>query len=63
DFKWNTDFIFTHVKTEVTKLDTDNIIIDFVSGTGFTMEGYPSRALFSIDFRGLNENGLPTFIN
>lgn len=63
DFKWNTDFIFTHVKTEVTKLDTENRIIDFVSGTGFTMEGYPSRALFSIDFRGLNENGLPTFIN
>ena len=63
DFKWNTDFIFTHTKTEVTRLDTENKIIDFVSGTGFTMEGYPSRALFSIDFRGLNESGMPTFIN
>ncbi|MBO4664507.1 MAG: SusC/RagA family TonB-linked outer membrane protein [Bacteroidaceae bacterium] len=63
DFKWNTDFIFTHVKTEVTKLKTNTRIIDLVSGTGFTMEGYPSRSLFSIDFRGLNESGMPTFIN
>lgn len=63
NFKWTTDFIFTHAKTEVTKLKTTNIIRDFVSGTGFTMEGYPVRSLFSIDFRGLNESGMPTFIN
>jgi len=63
NFKWSTDFIFTHVKTEVTKLKTNRRIIDLVSGTGFTMEGYPSRSLFSIDFRGLNECGMPTFIN
>jgi len=63
DFKWNTDFIFSHTKSEVTKLDARNRIIDLISGTGFTQEGYPYRALFSIDFRGLNEAGLPTFIN
>ncbi len=63
NFKWTTDFIFTHATTEVTKLLTNNIIMDFVSGTGFTMEGYPVRSLFSVDFRGLNEQGLPTFIN
>jgi hypothetical protein len=27
------------------------------------MEGYPVRSLFSFDFQGLNEDGLPTFIN
>ena len=27
------------------------------------MPGYPYRSLFSIDFKGLNENGIPTFIN
>lgn len=63
NFKWNTDFIFSHAKNEVTDLDTDARIIDLVSGTGFTMEGYPVRSLFSIDFQGLNESGLPTFIN
>jgi TonB-linked SusC/RagA family outer membrane protein len=63
DFRWNTDFIFSNAKNEVTDLKTDSRIIDLVTGSGFTMEGYPVRSLFSIDFQGLNKNGLPTFIN
>ncbi|MCM1146290.1 MAG: SusC/RagA family TonB-linked outer membrane protein [Bacteroidales bacterium] len=63
NFKWNTDFIFSHTKSEVTKLDSRNRVIDLVAGNGFTMEGYPYRALFSLDFQGLNQNGIPTFIN
>ena len=63
DFKWETDFIFSHVKTEVTELDAQSRIINLVTGTGFTMEGYPYRALFSIDYQGLNKQGIPTFIN
>lgn len=27
------------------------------------LKDYPVRSLFSIDFQGLNEEGLPTFIN
>jgi len=63
DFQWTTDFIFSHTRSEVTDLDAHNRIIDLVSGTGFTAEGYPYRALFSIDFQGLNSEGLSTFIN
>ncbi len=63
NFKWNTDFIFSHAKNEVTDLDTKARIIDMISGTGFTLSGYPVRSLFSIDFQGLNDQGLPTFIN
>jgi hypothetical protein len=63
DFKWSTDFIFSHAKNEVTKLDSKARIIDMITGSGFTMEGYPVRSLFSLDFQGLNEKGLPTFIN
>ena len=63
DFKWNTDFIFSHAKNTVTELDTKARIIDMISGTGFTLSGYPVRSLFSIDFKGLNDQGLPTFIN
>ncbi len=63
DFKWNTDFIFSQAKNEVTELESDTRIIEMITGTGFTMKGYPVRSLFSIDFRGLNEQGLPTFIN
>lgn len=63
DFKWGTDFIFSKTKNEVTDLDSNTTIMDMISGSGFAMEGYPVRALFSMDFKGLNEQGLPTFIN
>ena len=63
DFQWNTDFIFSHVKTKVTELENRKQIINMVTGSGFTMEGYPYRSLFSIDFQGLNEQGIPQFIN
>ena len=62
-FQWSTDFIFSHVKSEVTSLDARSRVYDLISGAGFTMEGYPYRALFSIDYVGLNDKGLPTFIN
>lgn len=63
NFKWSTDFIFSNAKNEVTNLESDSRVIDLITGTGFAMVGYPVRSLFSLDFRGLNENGLPTFIN
>ena len=63
DFKWNTDFIFSKTKNEVTELESTARVIDMITGTGFTMAGYPVRSLFSMNFQGLNEEGLPTFIN
>lgn len=63
NFKWSTDLIFSHTHCEVTKLEARNRIIDLLTGSGFTTEGYPYRSLFSIDFKGLNSQGLPTFIN
>ena len=62
-FSWTTDFIFSHNKSKVVSLDARNRIIDLVAGNGFTMEGYPYRSLFSLDFKGLNNKGLPTFVN
>jgi TonB-linked SusC/RagA family outer membrane protein len=62
-FNWNTDFIFSHAKNTITKLELNSRVIDMVTGQGFAMEGRPVRSLFSIDFQGLNEQGLPTFIN
>lgn len=63
DFKWNTDFIFSKTKNEVTDLMSNSTVMNLISGNGFAMQGYPVRSLFSLDFRGLNEDGLPTFIN
>lgn len=59
DFKWNTDFIFSKSKNEVTDLYSTSRVIDMISGVGFALEGYPVRSLFSIDYKGLNEIGLP----
>jgi TonB-linked SusC/RagA family outer membrane protein len=63
DFKWNSDFIFSYTKNKVTELESNARVIDMITGSGFTMAGYPVRSLFSIDFQGLNDEGLPTFIN
>lgn len=63
DFSWNTDFMFTHVTTEVTELNALATTMDYVSGTGFTLVGHPHRGLFSVKFAGLDQNGIPTFYN
>lgn len=60
-FKWNADFIFSYNHVEITKLETRMRVIDLVSGNGFGREGYPHRAIFSIPFAGLNEDGIPFF--
>ena len=63
DFKWSTNFIYSHSKNLVTKLLSSKRVIDLVSGTGFALEGYPNHSIFSIKFKGLNDEGLPTFVD
>ncbi|WP_239018631.1 SusC/RagA family TonB-linked outer membrane protein [Sphingobacterium corticibacterium] len=61
-FKWQSNLIYSHVKTEVTRLDTRSQVIDLITGTGFAQEGGPSRGLYSIPFVRLNNEGLPVFL-
>ena len=63
DFKWTTDIIYSHAENKVTDLENMQRVIDLVSGTGFALEGYPVRSIFSIPFKGLDENGLPLFLD
>jgi hypothetical protein len=63
DFSWETNFIFTHVTTEVTDLEAKPNIIQMVQGNGFTKVGYPHRSLFSFRFDGLDDQGLPRILN
>lgn len=63
DFSWTTSLIYSHTTNEVTDLDSYSYVRDLVSGTGYALEGYPVRAIFSIPFMGLNSDGLPTFLN
>ena len=63
DFKWTTNFNFSHAVNQVTDLKTTKRVIDLVRGSGFAQEGYPVRSIFSIPFLGLNNEGLPLFMN
>lgn len=63
DFTWTTDFIYSYMKNEVTELNTMNRMYEYLSGNGFSMVGYPRGSIFSIPFMGLNEEGLPTFLD
>lgn len=63
DFAWNTDFIFSHAKNEVTELQQNSNVMDLISGNGFAKQGYPVRGLFSIPFKGLNQDGIPMVLN
>lgn len=69
DFNWTTDLTFSYAKNKITDLDSRSNVISLVSGqsssasSGRFREGYPVSALFSIPFVGLNDEGLPQFIN
>lgn len=66
DFSWITNLIYSHVTTKVTSLMGHATTMDLIAGdagSGFTMIGYPHRALFSIPYLGLNDKGIPMFRN
>ena len=63
DWQWNTDLTFSYNKTEITKLLSTSRVIDLVVAGGFARVGYDHRALFSIPFVGLNDEGIPQIIN
>ncbi len=63
DFSWSTDLTFAYAKNKITKLESRSQVINLVQGTGFPLEGYPVRAIFSIPFVGLNAYGIPQIIN
>ena len=62
-FRWTTDLIYSKAKNEITNLRTDGRVVDLVTGTGYAIEGYPVRSLFSYQFAGLNAEGLPMVYN
>ncbi len=63
DFSWTTSFTYSHTYNEVSKLYSHMSVNDLIQGTGYALEGYPTKSIFSIPFMGLNNEGLPTFIN
>ena len=62
-FKWTSDFIFSKAKNEITSLEVASRAVDLVTGLGYAIEGYPVRSIFSYQFAGLNDEGLPQVYN
>ena len=58
-FGWSTDLTFSYAVTKISKLQSRSRVIDLVTGSGFPLQDYPHRAIFSIPFAGLDSHGLP----
>ena len=63
DWKWTSDLTFSYTNTEITDLLATSRVIDLVVSSGAPLVGYDHRALFSIPFVGLNDEGVPQIIN
>ncbi len=69
-FKWTTDLIYSLAKNEVTNLENScnayYLVVGQHSNNPYmipTLEGYPVRTIWSYQFAGLNNEGLPMVIN
>jgi hypothetical protein len=63
NFKWATDLTFAYNTTEITEFRSFANVISLVQSNGSYRKGYDHRALFSIPFMGLNDEGIPTILN
>lgn len=62
NFSWNTNLVYSYMKQRITRLRNQPNAFDLVSGTGRgNMQGFARGSLFSYNFQGLNNVGLPTF--
>ncbi len=61
DFSWKTSFNISAFDQKITKLLQRPNVFDLVDENGGNVVGFPRGSIFSFDFDGLNEDGLPTF--
>ena len=61
-FSWSTSLTLSAMDQEITRLLNAPNAFDMVAGRGRgNIVSYPRGSLFSFNFQGLNNNGLPTF--
>lgn len=64
DFQWKMNFTFSYSENEITNAKNQPRIYDMVIPDGGSIEGYPVRSLFSIQYQGLDpQTGIPNFID
>ncbi|MFY0605658.1 MAG: SusC/RagA family TonB-linked outer membrane protein [Cyclobacteriaceae bacterium] len=62
-FSWSTNFNMGYTVDKITKLDFGPRIADAIGQTGAALLGGPRRGLYSTKFAGLDNTGVPTFLN
>ncbi|MBK0369123.1 SusC/RagA family TonB-linked outer membrane protein [Flavobacterium agrisoli] len=62
NFKWSTTLNFSVYHQEITKLENKPTVFDLIDGNGGNTVGHPRNSIYSYQFTGLNDQGLPTFI-
>lgn len=62
NFNWETQTVFSYYNQEITRLLNSPNTFDMVSGNGRgNIEGFPRGGLYSFEFLGLTDRGLPQF--
>ncbi|MCB0492237.1 MAG: SusC/RagA family TonB-linked outer membrane protein [Cyclobacteriaceae bacterium] len=62
-FSWRTDFNFGYTRDKITRLDYGPRLVDAIGQNGAAVLGGPRRGLYSTQFTGLNDRGIPTFLD
>ncbi|MDR1755358.1 MAG: SusC/RagA family TonB-linked outer membrane protein [Culturomica sp.] len=62
-YSWNTNLTFSYNTNEITSLTSASSVMQYLAFDGAPKAGNPVRGIYTIPFRGLNAEGLPTFLN
>ncbi|WP_394777138.1 SusC/RagA family TonB-linked outer membrane protein [Flavobacterium sp.] len=62
NFKWSTTLNFSVYDQKITKLANKPSAFDLVDSNGGNTVGHPRNSIYSYQFTGLNNQGLPTFL-
>ncbi|WP_179213301.1 SusC/RagA family TonB-linked outer membrane protein [Ekhidna lutea] len=63
NFTWRSNINMGYSRDRITKLDFGPRYVDAVGQNGAAVLGRPRRSLYSANFSGLNDEGVPTFID
>ena len=63
DFIWRSNVNMGYSRDKIVNLDFGSRLVDAIGQNGAAVLGRPRRSLFSTDFAGLNNAGVPTFID
>ncbi|MBV6644357.1 MAG: SusC/RagA family TonB-linked outer membrane protein [Cyclobacteriaceae bacterium] len=62
-FTWKSNFNVGYSRDQITNLDFGPRYVDAIGQNGAGVIGRPRRALYSLNFAGLNNQGIPFFLN